>query len=255
MSLSRVGERTIIIVLSVKLVLVGLFLNFDLSGDRAFEPRKAQAQTKAAPVKIGPGLDKAGAKKGAKPAKPAPVKGVKADKGAVPKRSKAAVPTAPTGLSPAGREVLGVLAKRREQLRQEREKLVREKTELKRLKAEIDGQIKRLNKLQTAIKQLLAKEKDRRKARIAHLVRVMSNMQAEPAARLCEVLDVDLVVRVFLQMQGRTAGRIMAQIKPRRAAQISTRLALAKKKRRVIIGQRKPERPERPEKPVKPGKP
>ncbi|MBU1741756.1 MAG: hypothetical protein KKC37_09435, partial [Proteobacteria bacterium] len=136
---------------------------------------------------------------------------------------------------PAGRAMLRLLNERREAVRRAEARLKRQRAELDKLKAELDKRLARLTKLQKDIQALLAQAKKRRSARIAHLTGVLSNMQPEAAARLFEALELDLVVAVIMNMQGRQAGRIMARVKPKRAAQISTRLAEVKRRRQTRI--------------------
>jgi flagellar motility protein MotE (MotC chaperone) len=213
MRLRPVSERGIILLLSLKLVLAGLILSAELPAGAQSAPAPTAPPVKtrpAPPVKA----KKAPAAKKATPAQPASVR----------------LPSTGGQAEPAGRAMLRLLHKRREEIRQAEARLERQRAELAKLKAELDGRLAKLNKLQEDIKNLLDLAKKKRAARINHLTSVLSNMQPEAAARLFEALELDLVVAVVSQMQGRKAGRIMALVKPRRAAQISSRMAEMKRR-------------------------
>jgi flagellar motility protein MotE (MotC chaperone) len=208
MRLRPVSERVIILLLSLKLVLAGLILSAELPSGARSQPASTPPPVKtqaARPVKAKP---KAAPKK-TTPAKPGEVR----------------LPSTGGQAEPAGPALLRLLHKRREDIRQAEARLTRQRQELVKLKAELDSRLARLNKLQADIKNLLDQAKKKRAARIGHLTSVLSNMQPEAAARLFEALDLDLVVAVVSTMQGRQAGRIMALVKPKRAAQISSRMA------------------------------
>jgi flagellar motility protein MotE (MotC chaperone) len=201
-------ERGIILLLSVKLVLVGLVLSAEPPAGAQTGPaptRPPVKKTATPPVK---------AKKKTDPAKKTPAK-----------PGTVRLPATGGQAEPAGPSMLRLLRQRREEISRAEDRLKRQRAELVKLKADLDKRLARLNKLQSDIKNLLDQAKKRRSSRVAHLTTVLSNMQPEAAARLFEALELDLVVAVVMNMQGRQAGRIMARVKPKRAARISSRMA------------------------------
>jgi len=216
----RLNERGIILLLSAKLVLVGLFLTAEPLATAQTDPAKPTAKTTPA----------AAAKKKAPPA----VKKAAPSKKATPPGT-VGLPSTGGAPEPAGPAMLRLLNERREEVRRAEARLKRQRAELDKLRAELDKRLARLNKLQKDIQTLLAQAKQRRSARITHLTQVLSNMQPEAAARLFEALELDLVVAVIMNMQGRQAGRIMARVKPKRAAQISSRMAEIKRRHQTRV--------------------
>lgn len=216
----RLNERGIILLLSAKLVLVGLFLTAEPLATAQTDPAKPAAKTSPAPA--------------AKKKAPPPAKKAAPPKKATPPGAVRLPSTGGTA-QPAGPAMLRLLNERREEVRRAEARLKRQRAELDKLRAELDKRLARLNKLQKDIQTLLAQAKQRRSARIAHLTQVLSNMQPEAAARLFEALELDLVVAVIMNMQGRQAGRIMARVRPKRAAQISTRLAEIKRRQQTRV--------------------
>ncbi len=216
MRLRPLGERGIILILSLKLVLAGLILSAELPSGARSEPVSTPPPAKtqsARPVKA----KTSPVPKKAAPAKPASVR----------------LPSTGGQAEPAGPAMLRLLHKRREEIRQAEARLKRQRAELVKLRAELDHRLARLNKLQNNIKGLLDQAKKKRAARIDHLTSVLANMQPEAAARLFEALELDLVVAVVSHMDGRKAGRIMALVKPKRAAQISSRMAEMRRRRQT----------------------
>ena len=75
----------------------------------------------------------------------------------------------------------------------------------------------------------LREEEERRK--IKQLVKVYSSMKPKDAAPVIEKLNIDVAKKIFMQMKGEQAGRILSYISKNRAAEISEEL-IAKNNRK-----------------------
>lgn len=109
--------------------------------------------------------------------------------------------------------------------------MAQERRDLDRLRAEVNQRIKELKKVQAALEALVTAEQQQRRKRILQLVKVLSNMRGPAAAAVVEKLDDTMAVEIFKLMQSRTAGKVMANLKPTQAARISELLAREKKSR------------------------
>ena len=119
----------------------------------------------------------------------------------------------------------------------EREKALSEKeAELKKmeaqllpLKEEINTRMAELNDLQNSLaaeaKKLAEKEKAMQDAKITHLVKLYSSMEAGKAAAILDKLNIETVVRILGNMRGKSAGAILAMMTPNKGAIISERLS------------------------------
>lgn len=121
--------------------------------------------------------------------------------------------------------VVQLLQERRTQIDLEAERLANQRKELEALRKEVEERVAELRKVQTALEELVAAEQKQRRQRIQQLVKVLSNMRAPSAAAVVEKLDDQMAVEIFKIMQSRTAGKVMAALPPKRAAEISALLA------------------------------
>ncbi len=97
------------------------------------------------------------------------------------------------------------------------------------LKAEVEARIEELNELQATLtaysKDLAEREMALKDAKISHLVKLYSSMDAGKAAVIMDKLPVDTVVRIMGNMNGKSAGQILASMPPEKGAQISQQLS------------------------------
>ena len=116
------------------------------------------------------------------------------------------------------------------------EAIAMEERKLKELKAEIDASREELETLrkqiETSLTRLESKEKavnEERKAeeekKIKQLVKLYSSMKPKKAAGIVNAMDLTTAQRLFMNMKGDLAGKILAYVEPQRAARISERLA------------------------------
>ena len=76
--------------------------------------------------------------------------------------------------------------------------------------------------------ELAEKEKALNDQKISHLVALYSAMDPAKAAVIMEKLKTDTVARILAHMKGKSAGKIMAMMKPERGAVVSERLSQPK---------------------------
>ncbi len=97
------------------------------------------------------------------------------------------------------------------------------------LKEEIDTRMAELNELQNSLtaysKSLAEREKVMQDAKIAHLVKLYSSMEAKKAADILDKLQIETVVRILGNMKGKEAGGILAMMSPDKGAIISEKLS------------------------------
>lgn len=130
---------------------------------------------------------------------------------------------------PAIEERERTLRKREREL-SDREMLLKKREEgLVPLKNEIDAKLEELNDLQTRLtafaKKLAERENALKDAKISHLVALYSSMEPAKAAVIMDKLNIDTIVRIFKNMKGKSAGKILAVMKPEKGAMISERLS------------------------------
>lgn len=125
--------------------------------------------------------------------------------------------------------LIELLENKQKSLALEEERIQRERQELENLRKDVNERIDQLKKVQAALDDMIDKQNKQRQERITQLVKVLSNMRPQPAADVITKLDINMAVEVFRRMQSRTAGKVMAALKPDKAARISTLLTQQEK--------------------------
>lgn len=111
-----------------------------------------------------------------------------------------------------------------------------EEKKLKELKAELDVKREELEALrqqiETSLSRLEAKEKTVNEAqrldeekKIKQLVKLYSSMKPKQAAAIINNMDIVIAERLFMNLKGDVAGKILAYVDQEKAARISERLA------------------------------
>jgi flagellar motility protein MotE (MotC chaperone) len=125
------------------------------------------------------------------------------------------------------------LRKKEKELLDKEAELKKMETELMPLKEEIETRMAELTELQDTLmaysKNLAEREKTLQDAKITHLVKLYSSMEAKQAADILDRLQIDTVVRILGNMKGKEAGGIMAMLPPDKGAVISERLSRPEK--------------------------
>ncbi len=130
-----------------------------------------------------------------------------------------------------------LVLKSKDQRLKEKEQRLREKEEaLKALEketqkrameltAKLNGLIKQKEELTHKLEKLIQEQKALEDAKINHLVKAYSAMRPENAAALIDSCDDKVAVRILGSMNGRSAGKILAFVKPTKAARLTKMLA------------------------------
>ncbi len=121
------------------------------------------------------------------------------------------------------------LRNREKELREKEAQLKKMEAQLLPLKEEVESRMAELNELQNSLaaeaKKLAEREKALQDGKIEHLVKTYSSMEAKKAADILDKLQLDIVVRIFGNMKGKSAGAIMAELPAEKGALISKRLS------------------------------
>jgi len=190
-------ETVIIIGLSCKLILTGLFLALVPGSDGSFlETRPALAQDR-------PGLESGGAAGENFSAANPPTHG----------KYEQMIQSLKTK-----EEAL----KRKEERLNEREKALEtlEKDLQERLAA-LEAARKELTELVKKQEVLIQEQKILKNARIEHLVAAYKSMRPEKAGALVNSLDDEVAVKILSSMPGRNAGQILSFVEPEKAARLT----------------------------------
>ena len=117
-------------------------------------------------------------------------------------------------------------------LRNREQELKKKEEELLPLKRDIDEKLGELNELQTRLtsyaKTLADREDALKDTKMAHLVELYSAMEPAKAAAIMEKLKMETVVLILRHMKGKSAGQIIALMKPEMGAQVVERLSQTK---------------------------
>ncbi|SCY80618.1 MotE family protein [Desulfoluna spongiiphila] len=111
-----------------------------------------------------------------------------------------------------------------------------EEKKLKELKTELEATRETLETLrrqiETSLSRLEAKEKTVNEAqrleeekKIKQLVKLYSSMKPKQAAAIVNSMDIVIAERLFMNLKGDVAGKILAYVEKEKAARISERLA------------------------------
>jgi flagellar motility protein MotE (MotC chaperone) len=132
------------------------------------------------------------------------------------------------GAVPSDDRPLG-LKNKEDELKERERRLKAKEEELVPLKKEVEAKVAELNELQATLaafaKELAEREKALRDAKIAHLVSLYGAMDPSKAAAIMDKLKIDTVVRILGNMKGKSAGQILAMMKPEKGALISEKLS------------------------------
>jgi flagellar motility protein MotE (MotC chaperone) len=117
-------------------------------------------------------------------------------------------------------------------LRNRELELQKKEDELIPLKRDIDEKLGELNDLQTKLttyaKTLADREDALKETKMAHLVELYTAMEPAKAAAIMEKLKMETVVLILRNMKGKSAGAIIALMKPETGAQVVEKLSQMK---------------------------
>lgn len=122
-------------------------------------------------------------------------------------------------------EVLKDLSARRESLDKKEQELQTREALLRAAEQEIDRKYQELSGLRSQLENLLDKQSEEEKSRIASLVKVYEGMKPKEAARIFDTLDIPVLMSVMSKMSERKLSPIMASMNPERAKTMTIMLA------------------------------
>ena len=99
-----------------------------------------------------------------------------------------------------------------------------EEERLKILRADLQAQIEQLKKLKQELEVVQKGLEGKRQEQLTKLVKIYEAMAAEEAAKALEKLDDDTAVQLLSSLKARSAGKIMGQLDPARAAALSKKV-------------------------------
>lgn len=145
------------------------------------------------------------------------------------KRKKAAAET---------RRELEGLEEKRLQIKRQEERLKEEQMKLKALKLELSDKISELETMHRKIEDSLEKierkrsekevvSKEAQEKKIKQLVKMYSTMKPKQAGAIFNSMDIVIAEKIFMNMKGDAAGKILAYVESSKAALISERLAIS----------------------------
>jgi len=114
-------------------------------------------------------------------------------------------------------------------LRAREQELKKKEEELIPLKKDIEEKLGELNELQMRLtsyaKTLAEREEAMKDNKMAHLVELYTAMEPGKAAAIMEKLKMETIVLILRHMKGKSAGQIIALMKPEMGAQVVEKLS------------------------------
>ena len=99
-----------------------------------------------------------------------------------------------------------------------------EEERLKILRADLQAQIEQLKKLKQELEVMQKGLEGKRQEQLTKVVKIYEAMAAEDAAKAIEKLDDDTAVQILSSLKARSAGKIMGQLDPAKAAELSKKV-------------------------------
>ncbi|GEM_PF-2226909 len=90
---------------------------------------------------------------------------------------------------------------------------------------EMERKYVELKQIRNQIEVLLRQQEDEEQAQIMSLVKIYEGMKAKEAAAIFNTLDIDILLRVTMNMSERKASAILAKMNPERAKTLTVMLA------------------------------
>jgi len=125
-------------------------------------------------------------------------------------------------------EILKSLEKKENAINQREKDLQKQEEHLKVLRTDIEKRLHDIEKSQRRLEELAAIREDLVGKSINHLAKVYSSMRPEEAGPLIEKLEEDITIQILRKMKSRSAGKILARVKPSIAARLSEEIARRK---------------------------
>jgi flagellar motility protein MotE (MotC chaperone) len=127
-----------------------------------------------------------------------------------------------------GREQLAALLQRKEEALDRREQtLVAREADLRAAEEKMAERLAELNRLREEINALLTDLDTEREARVVGLIKKFEAMRPPQAAAILEQTEESITLEILERMNNSKAGKILAAMKPEKAARYASRLGKA----------------------------
>ncbi len=113
----------------------------------------------------------------------------------------------------------------RDTAQRKQEELNRREQELLALQQQMQSRLDELHALEGKIQSMLKKANDVQDEKLKHLIDVYSNMKPRQAAQVLETLDERIAVRILAGMRGKQAGEVLTYMQAEPAAKLSELLS------------------------------
>ncbi|MEK6590101.1 MAG: hypothetical protein AABZ11_05420 [Nitrospinota bacterium] len=154
-------------------------------------------------------------------------------------KNEVSSPEKPESRSEIDLEILKSLEKKREELAKKEDEIKLKEEQLNLIQQNIQQKLNDLETIKSGIEKLILLRKDLEEKSINHMVKVYSAMSPAEAAAQIEKLDKDITIQILSRMKGKSAAKILGNINPALAAQISEQLVKKRPPKQPIIEQKK----------------
>ncbi|MCD6036110.1 MAG: hypothetical protein K0R63_1851 [Rickettsiales bacterium] len=151
--------------------------------------------------------------------------GKKTDSGEKPEKESIDPPQEIRTFSKSELDVLESLASRRKQLETWEQEIALKEKVLNSTEAHLTTKITQMEALRKTLDELLTVYNEKEDVKIRSLVKIYENMKPQDAARIFEELDMTVLLEVIDRMKESRAAPILAKMDPKRAKDITTKLA------------------------------
>ncbi len=136
-------------------------------------------------------------------------------------------------------ELLKSFEKKREELSKKEDEIKMKEEQLNMIQQNIQQKLAELESIKGDMEKLIILRKDLEEKSINHLVKVYSSMPPAEAAAQLERLDRDITIHVLSRMKGKSAAKILSNVNPAIAVQISEQLVKRKPQKQPAEEQKK----------------
>ncbi|MDG1287088.1 MAG: hypothetical protein P8P30_05930 [Rickettsiales bacterium] len=122
-------------------------------------------------------------------------------------------------------DLLQSLSQRREEIDQYEQEVGLRENLLEATEMRIDNKIKQMDVMRVELQELLERNKVQEDTELKSLVKIYESMKPKEAARIFEELKMSILLEVIDRMSERKAAPILANMTPKRATEVTVKLA------------------------------
>ena len=163
--------------------------------------------------------------RGSKAEKTREIPGKKASKNDLEKKDKDEKPLDPVLFTRSEIELLQELSRRRKELDGRERAIIQREGLLMAAESRLEVKINELELIKTDIETLITKYNAQEEEKFKGLVSIYEKMKPKDSARIFDELDIEILLEVFERMKASKSASILAQMKPARAKEITSRIA------------------------------